>query len=231
MDLPTEGANLLAQPTRARLFQALEELRRAASTEELAARLDLHPNGVRRQLVLMNDAGLLTRSRRSRGRGRPRDEWSIAPGASPAGERPEAYAELSGWLARAVSSSPDQLRRVEEAGREIGREIAPSEGGDPERAIRDVFSALGFQPAVEVDGEGSLRCTLCNCPYRASVRDNPEVVCTLHKGITLGLLDEIDPSSELTRFEPHDPDRAGCLVEVAGVGRDESASAPSGGRE
>ena len=49
MDLP-DHRNLLAQPTRARLFATLQEMRRAASTEELARALDLHVNGVRRQL-------------------------------------------------------------------------------------------------------------------------------------------------------------------------------------
>jgi hypothetical protein len=44
------------------------------------------------------------------------------------------------------------------------------------------------------------------------------VVCTLHRGITAGLLAALDPKAKLTRFEPHDPTRAGCLVEVEGAG-------------
>jgi hypothetical protein len=48
------------------------------------------------------------------------------------------------------------------------------------------------------------------------VRKNADVVCTLHRGITIGLLSVLDPAAKLIRFEPRDPDRAGCLVEVGG---------------
>jgi hypothetical protein len=51
-------------------------------------------------------------------------------------------------------------------------------------------------------------------PYRDSVRANPEVVCSLHRGITEGLLAGLAPGSRLAGFEPRDPDRACCLVEV-----------------
>jgi predicted ArsR family transcriptional regulator len=56
---------------------------------------------------------------------------------------------------------------------------------------------------------------LGNCPYRDSVRENQAVVCGLHRGITEGMLAELAPEATLTRFEPADPDRAGCLLEVA----------------
>ena len=58
--------------------------------------------------------------------------------------------------------------------------------------------------------------TLGNCPYRDAVRENQEVVCTLHRGLTRGLLDIIYPNAKLTSFVPRDPDAAGCLVEVRG---------------
>ncbi len=45
MDLPTgAGHDALGQPTRARLFSLLDELKRPASTEELAEELGLHPS-------------------------------------------------------------------------------------------------------------------------------------------------------------------------------------------
>ena len=67
---------------------------------------------------------------------------------------------------------------------------------------------------MNVKADGGLTCHLENCPYRDSVRENADVVCTLHRGITAGLLAELDPRAKLTGFEPHDPERAGCLVEV-----------------
>ena len=50
------------------------------------------------------------------------------------------------------------------------------------------------------------------------MRENQDVVCTLHEGITTGLLERLAPDGKLIRFEPHDPERAGCEIEVTGAG-------------
>ena len=209
-------ADPLAQPTRSALFEALRELRRAATTEQLAAELDLHANGVRRHLERMQEAGLLERRRVRHGRGRPRDEWSIAADAAPGGLEPESYREVARWLARAIPPGPGRIRQVERTGRDVGRDLVGAGAADLAESIRQVFAGLGFQPAVEVDPAGSLTCELRNCPYREAVRENQEIVCALHRGITVGLLERLDPKARLTRFEPRDPDEAGCMVEVAG---------------
>ena len=215
MDLPSSGADVLAQPTRARLFGLLQESRGPATTADLAGRLGLHPNGVRRQLERLRAAGLVERRAAVHGRGRPGDEWTVAPGASPGGERPRSYRDLAAWLARIVAGSPSDLRRVESAGHQIGRELAPEARGDPVERLRETFTVLGFRPALESSGD-RVTCRLCNCPYRDAARENPDVVCGLHRGITTGLLEALAPRATLVAFEPHDPDRAGCLAEVSG---------------
>lgn len=218
LDLPGDSGYVLAQPTRARVFAELVQRRTAVGTEELAEKLDLHPNGVRRHLERLHGAGLVERQQIKGERGRPSDLWSVAPGAHPGGERPSAYADLARWLARAIPAGPARLREVEKTGREIGQELAPTESNDPGEDFRQVIAALGFQPVLDLKSDGGFICTLNNCPYRESVRENPEVVCGLHRGITVGLLAELDPGANLSRFEPHDPDRAGCLIGVAGSG-------------
>jgi len=217
VDLPTDaGHDVLAQPTRARLFSLLEELKRPASTDELAVELQLHPNGVRAHLERLHEAELVARTRTPRPRGRPRDEWSIAPGARPGGDPPRAYADLGRWLARAIPPRASRLRDVESAGRRIGRDLAPTAVASPDAAMHSTLSALGFQPEVKM-GEGTLACTVGNCPYKDAVRESQEVVCTLHRGMTRGLLDVIEPKATLTSFVPRDPDEAGCLIEVRGL--------------
>ena len=216
---PPDDSDVLTQPTRSRLYAALRELGRPAATEELARSLGMHVNGVRRHLERMMEAGLVERRRAPRGRGRPRDEWAIAKAVAPGGAPARAYADLARWLARATPSNPARLREVETAGREIGRELAPEDEADSAASFERVFAALGFEPEISFDdGEGLTRCRLCNCPYRDSVRESPEVVCTLHRGITAGVLDVVAPDARLVTFEPHDPDLAGCLVEVAAGG-------------
>ena len=225
MDLPTPPDDALAQPTRARLFGLLGELRRPVGTEELAERVQLHVNGVRGHLERLREAGLVTRERTRQARGRPRDMWAIAPGAQPGGDPPSAYANLSRWLARLVSPRKVGMRMVEATGREIGRELAPEgSAGSAEETMYSTLAALGFQPRREVDEEGTLTYKLCNCPYRDAVRENQPVICTLHRGITRGLLDGIAPDTKLTGFVPRDPFTAGCLIEVRGELADEAVA-------
>jgi predicted ArsR family transcriptional regulator len=199
------------------LFTALSALRRPAGTEELAERLELHPNGVRGHLERLRESGLVTRERTRQARGRPRDMWSIAPEARPGGEAPSAYVDLGRWLTRVVRSGRTSLRAVERTGREIGHELAPDSGdASPEEAMHATLTSLGFQPRREVDPDGGLTYRLCNCPYRDAAADNQDVVCTLHRGITRGLLDTLAPETKLAGFVPRDPHAAGCLIELRG---------------
>jgi predicted ArsR family transcriptional regulator len=226
MDLPVAD-DALAQPTRARLFAALSELRRPAGTEELAAQLGLHPNGVRLHLERLVDAGLLTRERTRQPRGRPRDMWAISADASPGGDPPSAYADLGRWLTRLIASRKTGLRSVEATGRKIGRDLTPgADAASAEATMRAALTSLGFQPRREPGATGELTYRLCNCPYREAVRESQPVVCTLHRGITRGLLDEIAPNTKLAGFIPKDPDTAGCLIELRGGLADEPAGTP-----
>jgi predicted ArsR family transcriptional regulator len=228
MDLPSKPDDVLAQPTRARLFAALSELKRPASTEELAALLELHPNGIRLHLERLSDAGLLARERSRHRRGRPRDMWAVAPGAQPGGDPPSAYADLGRWLARSIQPKKTTLRTVEASGREIGNELAPADDRAGEERMHGALVSLGFQPRRELDPDGGLTYRLCNCPYRDAVRENRDVVCTLHRGITRGLLDRISPTTELTGFVALDPYTAGCRIELRGPLAEEAIDTADG---
>jgi predicted ArsR family transcriptional regulator len=222
MDLPAQSAEELAQPTRARLFGVLSELRRPAGTEELAERLALHPNGVRAHLERLRQAGLVAREPTRQARGRPRDMWSIAPDAPPGGQPPSAYADLGRWLARVIAARKTSERTVEATGREIGHDLAPEGGASSaEERMHAALVSLGFQPKREVDAAGRLTYRLCNCPYRDAVRESQQIVCTLHRGITRGLLDAVSPETKLAAFVPRDPYVAGCEIELRGELADE----------
>ncbi len=207
----------LSQPTRARVFALLGELKRPAGTAELAERLDLHPNGIRIHLERLERAGLVARTRPRQLRGRPRDAWTIAPDAHPGGRAPSAYQDLGRWLARAVGSRPSGLRNIEHIGREIGRELPPADATNDPHILETTLTALGFQPTVTLREHDRLTLCLRNCPYRAAVRENQPAICALHKGITRGLLDVLHPRARLDSFVPHDPDQAGCEIGVRGI--------------
>lgn len=215
MDLPPPPEGALSEPKRAQIFTYLVERRGPAGTDEVAAHFGLHPNGVRRHLERLLEGGFVTRERVKLAKGRPRDSWAVAADAHPGGMQPRAYTDLAKWLARAIPTGAGRLRELERTGREIGRELAPvATAGDTGESLRDALAALGFEPTLE-QGAGGFSCRLGNCPYKDAVRESPEVVCGLHRGITAGLLSELDPEAKLTGFEAHDPEHAGCLVEVA----------------
>lgn len=219
IDLPAvaDPRDALSQPTRARLFALLSELKRPVGTAEVAERLGLHPNGVRLHLERLAQDGLVERARARTGRGRPPDAWRIARDARPAGAKPRAYQDLGRWLARALGARPGGLRGIENTGRRIGRELAPTGAGSPVDALETTLISLGFQPALTAHDDGSVTFCLGNCPYSAAVRENQPAVCALHEGITRGLLDELNPRARLAAFVPHDPDDAGCLIDIRGL--------------
>ncbi len=218
MDTPLsrDADDVLAQPTRARLFSLLAELKRPAGTVELAERLELHPNGVRVHLERMERAGVVVRERVRHGRGRPTDAWAIVPEAMPGGRAPHAYRDLGRWLARAIGAGGG-MRGVEDTGRRIGRELAPEQTGTPAKALESSLSALGFRPSVQEGRRRSVTFCLGNCPYRDAVHENQPAICTLHKGITHGLIDQLAPGARLAAFVPRDPDAAGCTIEIRGL--------------
>ncbi|HEX5309070.1 MAG TPA: helix-turn-helix domain-containing protein [Solirubrobacteraceae bacterium] len=227
IDPPLIGSDdVLSQPTRARLFALLGELARPAGTVELSEHLGLHPNGVRLHLERLEQDGLLVRESQPQTRGRPRDSWRIAPDAQPGGQAPRAYGDLGRWLARAIGPGSRGLRGIETTGREIGRELAAHQDSGGMDAFETTLTSLGFQPQASVREVERLTFCLRNCPYRDAVRENQPAVCTLHKGITRGLLDVLHPTAKLDGFIPHDPDQAGCEIELSGL-RPSSASTPS----
>ena len=120
----------------------------------------MHPNGVRSNLRRMRDAGLVIHRRVGGPRGRPRDVWAISPTARPGGDPPHAYATLAVWLARTIPATRARLREVEAAGREIGHEFAARASMPPAEAVGDLLSALGFQPEIDHQPDGRLRCRL-----------------------------------------------------------------------
>jgi len=60
-------------------------------------------------------------------------------------------------------------------------------------------------------------CRLGKCPYAQSVKENPQIICTLHRVITEGLLERLEPGARLTGFGARDPDEAGCELEIEGL--------------
>jgi predicted ArsR family transcriptional regulator len=212
VSVPTGRQDVLSVPTRARLLAELVRLRRPAAVDELATRLDVHPNCVRQHAARLEAAGLVERHVVTGGRGRPRHEWAVAPDGEPGGHLPEAYADLSRWLARLVQVGATDDVQVDAIGREIGRELAPEHAdGDVAAALRSALAALGFRPHAADEADG-VHLALENCPYREVAAERPEVVCRLHRAITTGLVRALAPGAEVASFVAADPRDGGCSL-------------------
>ena len=181
---------------------------------------------MRTHLERLHEVGLVSRRRERLARGRPRDAWMISPHAQPGGDPPTGYAELARWLVRSLVSESARVRDVEATGRRIGREMGATKTDvTGEQRLHEVLAALGFQPQREPVAGDRLTYRLRNCPYREAVRERQPLVCGLHRGITRGLLDALDPETKLVGFVPKDPDAAGCLIELRGPMAAEAAQA------
>lgn len=203
----------LAAPARARAFDYLAQIRRAADIDELANHLGLHPTGVRVHLAALERAGLVERRRVRGGRGRPRDRWVVSADANVV--PPGAHSQLAAWLAGALGDQATTPEALERHGRRLGRELAPDipSGTPPVEAVGDALSAMGFRPACE-PRPGGADFALRTCPYREAVRAGGRGVCALHAGITRGLLEGLAGEAELTRFVAGAPDSGECRVEI-----------------
>jgi predicted ArsR family transcriptional regulator len=215
---PVDAA--LYQRTRSEIAKLLADLKRPVRTDELAERLRLHPNGVRLHLERLRRAGVVERLTVSGGRGRPRYEWALAPDPVAGLAAPTGYRDLARWLVRNTATNPRALARIERDGIEIGRQIGDDTAAAvarpaPPAAFRAAIAALGFQPAQTDKPDGNTRYTLRNCPYRDAAAENQAVVCTLHRGVTRGVLERLSPEAEVAGFEPNDPHRAGCVIDVS----------------
>ena len=101
-----------------------------------------------------------------------------------------------------------------EAGREPGRHG----GRRPDRPARaprpspHELAALGFDPESVVDDDGAT-IAFTHCPFRELAEANPDLVCSLHRGLVEGFVDARG-DAEVVAF--HDlADRTPCQVEIA----------------
>jgi predicted ArsR family transcriptional regulator len=90
---------------------------------------------------------------------------------------------------------------------------------DRRRGVRDVADRARISADLDARDGDRITFRLGNCPYQDVVKENQPVVCALHKGITRGLLDALAPEARVTAFDPNDPDRAGCTIEIQGLER------------
>lgn len=177
------------------------------TTAELAGTTGLHENTVREHLEALVARDVAVRARgATTGRGRPATTYEAAARSEP-DPRVREYAALTSVLAGQLARiSPDPAADGVAAGEQWAAELPMADGdSDVEGILRrrrvvDLFSELGFDPVADEDAaEVKLR----RCPLLDSAIKHPDVVCSVHLGLTRGTIARLggDPDDvELVPF-------------------------------
>ena len=175
------------------ILEALRGEGGGLDTNQLAERLDLHPNTIRWHLGRLEHAGLVqaTPERRHR-RGRPSIVHRLT-GEGVARGRDE-YRLLATMLTDVVAADGDGPTHAYDAGVRWGRHLRQAE---PDASLVHLLDGEGF--AAEQQGD---EIEMRRCPFYALAEGSPQVICTLHHGLIDGVLDEAGSGQTVDRLEP-----------------------------
>ena len=225
----------LGDSTRYAVYEAVAEAPAEVTTAEVAVKVDVHPNTVRAHLDRLREVGLVQMSIDAHGAvGRPQHRWTVSASAPSLGLEPSGFRLLSHLLAEAVASSaaspvpssaasptaspvassaadPLRLRTLGHDAVNSGRVPAAQRRHGPKySALVEREADLGFDPVAEEEGNNTTVAFL-RCPFRELATAFPDVVCSLHRGLTEGLAEQagLEVCNFETLVDPHP-----CRVEV-----------------
>jgi len=212
----------LASELRQRILSALADASSPLDATSIAGLFGIHVTTARFHLDQLEAAHLARRQvQHGSGRGRPRVAYT-AVAEKPAAE---AMRELNAVLVDALAHDADGGRhRAYEAGTRWAQAyrdvLQPTSSDDEAEApasepLVQVFDRLGFEPEPRlIDGERTI--ALNGCPFRDAAMQHPEIVCSAHRGLLDGSLDELGQPTSGTTLEPFvEPDL--CMVHLRGT--------------
>lgn len=205
----------LGDNTRYAIYLELARSARPLSTSEVAETLGLHPNTVRPHLERMREVGLLDARPDLRGAvGRPQKLYSLSAEAPSLGLEPPVFPMMARMLLGMAVEAGLGGELAADAGRGEGRRLAHRRRGAAPcvEATMQLLDELGFDPA-KVDEDGSSTIAFTHCPFAELAETDPEVVCSLHRGILEGFVDEVG-GGEITGFDSL-VSRTPCQVQLA----------------
>jgi predicted ArsR family transcriptional regulator len=205
----------LGDNTRYAIYLELARSPHPIATAAIADALELHPNTVRPHLERMREVGLLeVRPAQADGVGRPQHLYSLAPDAPALGLEQPAYPVLARMLLQLAADAGLDGEAAVDAGRSQGEVFAA--GHDRSRPCLDgavdMLARLGFDPE-EVAGGDAVTVAFTHCPFADLAESNPDLVCSLHRGMLEGFVDSVGGAEVVSFFDRSA--RTPCLVELA----------------
>lgn len=193
---PLDLLKTLGDNTRYAIYLELARSPVPRSTAEVAESLGLHVNTVRPQMERMREVGLLEVAPEHRGApGRPQHRYSLAPDAPSLGLEPPTFPMLArmlvGVATRARADGDDALSAGRDQGAVEAAAVARRDTRSCTEAVVAMLARLGFDPEPVDDADGTTTVAFARCPFRELAEGNPEIVCSLHRGLVEGFVDSV----------------------------------------
>jgi predicted ArsR family transcriptional regulator len=207
-----EQARALGDPTRHAIFRYLADAESPVDVAELTKHFGLNHNAIRQHLAKLVKARLVTEAQAPiSGRGRPRLDYRVHPGADSRWGANGPYERLSLLLS-------DMLRTgdsAEEVGRRAGRRqrLGTEVADDPVGVVVDAMERQGFEPSVRARGD-RVEIVLRTCPFETTALADPDTVCAIHLGMAEGIAEQTDGQIAVDDLVRHDPRRANCRLHM-----------------
>jgi predicted ArsR family transcriptional regulator len=191
----------LADGRRAHIVDELGSEPEGLDAQELSRRVGLHANTVRWHLGILSDAGVIESQAVPRATpGRPRIVYTLRARQA---KGSDDYRLLATMLSGAVAGLADGEARAEEAGRSWGRYLVPRPlpgmRVSDDEATREVVQLLDQQGFAPEPAGPDIR--MRRCPFHELAELHPEIVCSVHRGLISGALDELGTKLEVEALD------------------------------
>lgn len=214
----------LASRTRRDVLRFLTESSEPLDASQVASQFDLHITTARFHLEQLEKVGFVRRiQQRSGGRGRPRILFT----PTHALETDDVLKQLTGALAGALADDPDGgAARARSAGERwsysLNQEHSPAASTQSSTtSLLRALNRLGFQPELRQEDREQV-IALLGCPFRDMAQGYPSVICSAHRGLLEGTLEQLGHSASEASLHPFVESEL-CLVRLHGALAKEAA--------
>lgn len=197
----------LGDDTRYAIFEWLRDAPGPATVAEVAQAFDLHANTVRPHLDRLREAGLVELDDSPQGTvGRPQHRYTAVKADIEFHRGPDEHKLLAEMLAEICCRAQATSEQAYAVGEDAGRRLVIGETADVAAVLTAESTRLGFGAVAD---DGCVRFT--DCPFRTLAEAHPDIICSLHHGLTVGVAESVGGSVAV--FHRLD-DRRPCAVEV-----------------
>lgn len=178
---PVAEPALKLSAARAAVLAYLVEAGEPATVQTVSASSGQHPNTVREHLEALVELGFVTRDALPpQGRGRPAIAYTVRAGSSPLRSTREYASLVDALVAQLKATSKDIAADSLAVGQRWAEDVKTDE------PLLDLLQRMGFDSIAE----SPRSVLLSTCPVLAAAQNNPDAVCTMHRGFLRAITEQ-----------------------------------------